>query len=135
MAELIIGTEQNAFDLSPYLDKQGYTVRKVNIYDDFEYSDSHGERIKPIIGYRYEADVKLSAVPEEVIAALNAAMTAAAFDAAFTFPDNANLGENITARCSRPDITVTAVRQYSDGVYWDEQLVLVSEAYYSDDCL
>jgi hypothetical protein len=135
MAELIITGTNNTFDLSPYLEEEGYTVRKVNIYDDYEYSDNRGNRTRPVIGYRYEADVKLTAVPEEVIANLNAAMTAASFDVSFTFPDSSLAGENVTVRVSRPDITVTAVQQYSDGVYWDESVKLVSEDYYSDDCL
>jgi hypothetical protein len=135
MAELIITGTGSTFDLSPYLEEEGYTVRKVNIYDDYEYSDARGNAARPIIGHRYEADVKLSAVPEEVIANLNAAMTAAAFDVSFTFPDSSLSGENVNVRVSRPDITVTAVHQYSDGVYWDESVKLVSEDYYSDDCL
>lgn len=134
MAQLTIGNGVSSFDLSPYLEENGYTVRKVNIYDDFDYTDTHGDTVRPIIGYRFEADVKLSAVPEEIIASLNAAMTAASFNCTFTFPHSTE-DDTITASFSRPDITVTAVKQYSDGLYWDEKLTLLSEPFYSDDCL
>jgi hypothetical protein len=132
MSQLRIMSGDTAlFDLSPYLEEGLYTVRRVNVYDDFSYTDEGGHTIRPIAGYKYEIDVSLTDVPEEVIASVNAAMTEFAFSIEFDFPPSGS----VTALFTRPDISVTAVRRLSDGVYWDEKLTLLSEEFYSDYCL
>jgi hypothetical protein len=138
MAELIfLPGSSSEFDASPYLEENGYTVKKVNIYDEFTYTDKAGNSVKPIVGYRYVISVKLSSIPEENIATMNAALSNVSIPVTFSFPDSdiTAVDHTVTANFNRPDISVTAVRRFSDGVYWDDNITLVSEDFYSDDCL
>jgi hypothetical protein len=129
MVEFIIG----GFDLSAYTEPKKLIVKRKNIFEDISLSDSAGVPIPKVIGSFYEIEGNVTAVPEETAAALIAA--AALPSVSVTFPSHGNGGVSRTLDFTRPELTVTAVSERTDGDYFDIKLTLRSENIYSDDCL
>jgi hypothetical protein len=129
MVEFILG----GFDLSAYTEPKKLIIKRKNIYEDISLSDSAGVPIPKVIGSFYEIDGSVTAVPEETATALISA--GSAHSISVTFPICGNGGASRTLDFTRPELTVTAVTERTDGDYYDIKMTLRSENIYSDDCL
>jgi hypothetical protein len=129
MVEFVLG----GLDLSPYTEPKKLTVTRKNIIEDISLTDSFGTAIPKVIGSFYEINGNITAVPEETATALMNASGAKTVEV--TFPLPGALGAARTMNFTRPELSVTAVCEKSDGDYYDIKISLRSENAYSDDCL
>jgi hypothetical protein len=119
MARMIAG----GFNLSPYIEDNGYKIRRVNIYEDIPVT-------RVIAGYYIEIEVKLHDLREDVLGGLKSALENEVIPVTYTFG-----GEECVNDFPRPEVEITAVSENPDGIYWDVVLRFKSEGFYSDDRL
>jgi hypothetical protein len=129
MVEFIIG----GYDLSAYTEPKKLTVSRKNIYEDIELTDMSGVSKPKVIGCYYEIGAAVTALPEETATALLSASAGNTLSATFPLPGGSTVSK--TLNFIRPELTVTAVTERTDGDYFDILIKLRSENIYSDDCL
>ncbi|MDR0975212.1 MAG: hypothetical protein LBL80_05920 [Ruminococcus sp.] len=120
MAELIAG----GYNLSPLIEDNSYSIRRINIYEDTDTD------IRAVAGYKIEIIVKLKGIKEAIIADIRNAVSSETVPVTYTF-----CGEQITSDFPRPEIELTAVSEYPEGIYWDGILRFMSGGFYPSDCL
>jgi hypothetical protein len=126
MAEFIAG----GYDFSPLIEDGGFVVKKTNIYEDIP-----GMTEKIIAGVKTEIEIKLSNLLESTVAEIKDALSVSmepngTIPAQYVF-----CGEEAAINFNAPEITLTAVTERSDGIYWNMVLRFVSEGYFSGDRL
>ncbi|MDR0992694.1 MAG: hypothetical protein LBL87_07360 [Ruminococcus sp.] len=129
MVEFIMG----GYDLSAYTEPKKLTVSRKNILEDIAVTDMSGVSKPRVIGCYYEVGAAVTALPEETATALLAASAANTLSATFPLPGEVSASK--TLNFIRPEMTVAAVTEKSDGDYYDITIKLRSENIYSDDCL
>jgi hypothetical protein len=129
MAEFILG----GYDLSAYTEPKKLSVTRKNIFEDISLTDLSGVSIPKVIGCYYEITANVTALPEEIATALISASASEAISVTFPLPGGGT--SVLTNTFARPELTVSAVRELTDGDYYDITISLRSENVYSDDCL
>jgi hypothetical protein len=121
------------FDLSAHTEPGKMTVTRKNIYEDISLEDSSGAEVFKVIGCYYEITANITALSEEIATALISSASGESLPVTFPIPGG---GSNVlTKTFARPELTVTAIRERTDGDYYDITVKLRSENIYSDDCL
>ena len=109
-------------DLSPYVTRDGFSVRYVPVYeDDTGFTALDGSTYRELLGYRVRISADIEDITEETASELSELLECECFEGTFVFPDER------TATFRMESLAIEPMRVVGESAYFMASLSVVSD--------